>query len=102
MAHTPRVLTAIAVVGLLATAGTAAAVADDPAPRTAKATPAATVQAWEYTWVIASPGGKVSEPKKNNLNLEALGKQGWEVVAPVDELNGGYWNFLLKRPLKNN
>lgn len=99
MAHTRRVLTAFAVAGLLATAGTAAAVGGDPAPaaspaaKKASAAPAA-VQGWEYRWAIAQPGGR------NVGDLEKLGKEGWEVVAPVNPYSGDRWNFLLKRPIQ--
>ncbi|MEU6971475.1 hypothetical protein AB0A71_27775 [Kitasatospora aureofaciens] len=61
------------------------------APTATAATPAATPH-FEYRWVLAQPGGQISD-------LNKPGKDGWEVVAPVNEYNGGRWYFLLKRPL---
>ncbi|MFJ2578046.1 hypothetical protein [Kitasatospora aureofaciens] len=78
---------------LLACAGTVAATADTtPASTPAAAKPQA-VPHWEYRWAIAQPGGK------NVGDLEKLGKEGWEVVAPVNPYTGDRWNFLLKRQL---
>ncbi|MFF3072910.1 hypothetical protein ACFVSN_02360 [Kitasatospora sp. NPDC057904] len=76
---------------LLAAAGTVAATADTTPAATAK--PQVATPHWEYRWAIAQPGGK------NVGDLEKLGKEGWEVVAPVNPYSGDRWNFLLKRQL---
>ncbi|MGE7439574.1 hypothetical protein [Kitasatospora sp. NPDC001175] len=52
-----------------------------------------TVPHWEYSWAVAQPGGR------NVGDLEKLGKEGWEVVGPVNAYTGDRWNFLLKRQL---
>ncbi|MEU9304964.1 hypothetical protein [Streptomyces sp. NPDC048269] len=104
MSHTRRILPALAIAGLLATAGTAATAADDdPAPATKTTAPAddpdkatkttSAVQGWEYRWAKANP-------KKPQVGeLEKLGKEGWDAVGPIQEYNAGVWIFLLKRPI---
>ncbi|MFD8086951.1 hypothetical protein ACFV4F_35270 [Kitasatospora sp. NPDC059722] len=76
---------------LLAAAGTVAATADTTPAATAK--PQVATPHWEYRWALAQPGGKTVG------DLEKLGKEGWEVVAPVNPYTGDRWNFLLKRQL---
>ncbi|MEU2390587.1 hypothetical protein [Streptomyces sp. NPDC007369] len=105
MFRTRRIVTALAVAGLLAGAGSVAvAAADDPAPTTKTNTPAAddkdkatkttaALQGWEYRW------GKANPTKPDVGELEKLGKEGWDLVGPVQEYNAGVWVFLLKRPL---
>jgi hypothetical protein len=90
MTRSRKALVALTTGVLLAVAGTAVALdTAEPAP------PAPAAQMWEYRWAIAQPGGR------NVGDLEKLGKEGWEVVAPVNAYTGDRWNFLLKRPLRS-
>ncbi|WP_405017231.1 hypothetical protein OHV05_09200 [Kitasatospora sp. NBC_00070] len=90
-----RALVAVAATALIGAAGTAAIASAAPTPAPAQSSKAAApaVQRWEYRWALAQPGGRTVG------DLEQLGKEGWEVVAPVNEYTGDRWNFLLKRAL---
>ncbi|MCX5197362.1 hypothetical protein OOK31_26295 [Streptomyces sp. NBC_00249] len=90
-----RAAVAVTAAVLLTGAGAVAVASATPTPAP-KAESTATQVAnprWEYRWALAQPGGK------NVGDLEKLGKEGWEAVAPVNAYTGDRWNFLLKRQL---
>ncbi|AXU17023.1 hypothetical protein [Streptomyces clavuligerus] len=66
-----------------------------PEPGTPPPAPAqvAALDTWEYRWALARPRGE------DLGELAEFGAEGWDVVGPVSEGTGGYWTFLMKRPL---
>ncbi|BAJ25991.1 hypothetical protein KSE_01400 [Kitasatospora setae KM-6054] len=84
-----RLAATAAATAVVAVGTTAAALADPTPPARA----GAVAPRWEYRWAVAQPGGRTVG------DLEQLGKDGWEVVGPVNEYTADRWNFLLKREL---
>ncbi|MFC8717994.1 hypothetical protein [Kitasatospora sp. NPDC057198] len=83
-----RLAATVAATAVVAVGTTAAALADPAPGATTTVAPR-----WEYRWAVAQPGGRTVG------DLEQLGKEGWEVVGPVNEYTADRWNFLLKRQL---
>ncbi|MFJ2742505.1 hypothetical protein ACIO3O_22895 [Streptomyces sp. NPDC087440] len=54
--------------------------------------PSSSLPRYEYCWDFSKPGADISR-------LNDLGKQGWEVVAPVGAAGIKDLNFLLRRQI---
>ncbi|EDY49072.1 hypothetical protein SSCG_02100 [Streptomyces clavuligerus] len=85
-------LTGAAVFGVTGATVTTPAAAPNRSPITAPGPALRAGTGYEYIWASAQPNGNIAQ-------LTDLGADGWEVVAPISQANGGYWIFLLRRPL---